>query len=135
MPRYFPIEAPEPFQCVDSDLKSLCWRQGGIVADFALPFSDKVLRVRFARVHIVRILDEMPLSTETEPSRDEGVLPNHFAYRVEGALFWASQSATFFATAPKAKHYRFVTGWTCLDVIADDPPTLTVEAKEGGDRP
>ncbi len=130
MPRYFPIEVPEPFQCIDSDLRSLVWRKGGIVADFALPLRDQVLRVRFDRVHVVRILDEMPLSTEQEPSPNDGVLPNHIAYRVEGALFWASQSATLFATAPNAKHYRFLTGWTCLDVIADDPPSLTVEAKE-----
>jgi hypothetical protein len=41
---------------------------------------------------IVRILDEMPLSIETDPSASQGLVPNHFAYRVEGAPFSVSQS-------------------------------------------
>lgn len=129
MPTYFPIEAPEAFECVNSDLKSLSWQRGEVVADFDIPQSAKVLRVQFDRVHVVRVLDEMPLSTENEPSPSEGLVPNHFAYRVEGALFWSSQSEALYANTPNAKHYRFITGWTCLDVIADAPPLLTVQAK------
>jgi hypothetical protein len=126
MARYFPIEAPEAFECVNSDMRSLSWRGRAIVADFDIPESDRVLRVQFDRVHVLRVLDEMPLSTEHEPSPSVGLISNHFAYRVEGALFWASQSQALYDTAPNAKHYRFITGWTCLDVIADTPPTLTV---------
>lgn len=128
MPTYFPIDAPIAFQCVTSDMRTLLWQEGGIVADFYIPERDNVLRVRFERVHVVRVLDEMPLSTENEPSPNEGLIPNHFAYRVEGALFWRSQSEALFATRPDARHYQFVTGWTCLDVISDQAPSLTVEA-------
>lgn len=108
-------------------MSSLTWRGRALVADFDIPQRDRVLRVEFERVHIVRVLDEMPLSTENEPSPSEGLISNHFAYRVEDALFWLSQSPAFRDTAPNAKHYRFITGWTCLDVIADTPPLLTVK--------
>lgn len=126
MPKYFPIEAPEAFLCVNSNMSSLTWRGRALVADFAIPATNRVMRVEFGHLHIVRVLDEMPLSTENEPSPSEGLISNHFAYRVEGALFWESQSTAFYATAPNAKHYRFITGWTCLDVIADTPPSFIV---------
>ena len=127
MPTYFPISSPLAFQCVSSDLRSLLWRGCGIVADFDIPQSHDVLRVQFDRVHVVRILDEMPLSTENEPA-SEGLIPNHFAYRVEGSLFWNSQSQALRDTSPHAKHFRFITGFTCVDVISDHAPLLTVEA-------
>jgi hypothetical protein len=130
MPKYLPIDSPVSFECVNSSMMSLLWREGGIVADFAVPQSQDVLRVRFDRVHVIRVLDEMPLSTETETSSNEGLIPNHFAYLVKDALFWNSQSPTLYATSPNARHYRFITGWACLDVIADSPPTLTVEAAQ-----
>jgi hypothetical protein len=108
-------------------MKSLLWRDGGVVADFAIPQSYDVLRVRFDQVHVIRVLDEMPLSTEGETSPNEGLIPGHFAYLAEDTLFWNSQSAALYATSPNAKHYRFITGWACLDVIADSPPMMTVE--------
>lgn len=129
MPKYLPIDSPVSFESESSDMTSLLWRDGGIVADFAMPGQD-VLRVQFHRVHVIRVLDEMPLSTEIEASPNEGLVPNHFAYLVEDALFWNSQSPTLFFTSPDARHYRFITGCACLDVIADSPPKLTVEAAQ-----
>lgn len=127
MSHYFPIAAPAAFKCADSDMQSLLWQGRGIVAYFVIPQSEDVLCVRFDRVHVIRVLDEMPLSTE-EAGPHEGLVSNHFAYRVEHSSFWKSQSPTLYATSPSATHYRFITGWACLDVIADAPPTMTVGA-------
>ena|ERR1700730_9341125 len=44
----------------------------------------------------------------------------------EGSQFWKSQSDAFKAVFNKARHYRFVTGWTCLDVISDAEPSMSV---------
>jgi hypothetical protein len=129
VPKYLPIDSPVSFESVSSDMMSLLWRDGGIVADFVIPGQD-VLRVQFHRVHVIRVLDEMLLSTEIEASPNEGLVPNHFAYLVKDARFWNSQSPALFATSPDARHYRFITGCACLDVIADSPPTLTVEAAQ-----
>jgi hypothetical protein len=68
----------------------------------------------------------MPLSTETEDTPNEGLVSEHFAYRVEGSSFWRSQSEALKTVHAKARHYRFITGWTCLDVIADIAPVMTV---------
>jgi len=122
---YFPLEMPMALESARSDLLSLAYRTDTFAADFSIPSDgSNVLRIRFGRQHIFRVLDEMPLSTE-EPTRI-GIIPNHLAYRIENALFWHSQSAAFRAIWPNARHYRFVTGGTCLDVIADDLPTISV---------
>ncbi len=129
MANYIPLKAPIDFACVNSNLLSCTYDEHVFVADFAIPGdASNVLRVEFTHMHIVRILDEMPLSTE-EPSPKQGLIPNHFAYVVEGALFWRSQSEAFRALWPNARHYRFVTGWTCLDVIANEAPTMVVCAR------
>ena len=126
MPTYFPIESPIAFQCVHSDMRSLLWKDLGIVAEFDVLQSQCILRVLFERVHVIRILDEVLISTESEPE-NEGLIPNHFAYCVQDSLFWNSQSEVLRAANPDAKHYRFITGGTCLDVIADRAPSLAVE--------
>ena len=105
-------------------MAALHWRSGTLVADFEIP-QDKfsLLRVRFDKAYIVRVLDEMPLSTE-EDSPNQGSVREHFAYRVEGARFWNAQSETFKFTHKDAQHYRFVTGGNCLDVIAGAAPVI-----------
>ena len=84
------------------------------------------LRVQFARPEIIRILDEMPLSTESEETPKVGLVPDHFAYRVEGALFWNSQAEALKIVYPEAQHYRFITGWTCIDVVSVAGPIFAV---------
>jgi hypothetical protein len=102
-----------------------------IVADFLIPGDDSsVLRVQCDRVHIIRVLDEMPLSTEAEDTPNEGLVADHFAYAVESSAFWRTQSDTFKTVFQGAQHYRFITGWTCLDVIAELPPSITVADSE-----
>ncbi|MGC1780196.1 MAG: hypothetical protein WBB34_19850 [Xanthobacteraceae bacterium] len=99
----------------------------GITAEFIIPEDDHhKLRVVFPEVHIIRVLDEMPLSTEAEETPNEGLVSEHFAYRVEGTRFWQIQSDAFKLAHKKAQHYRFITGGNCLDVIASCPPAMSV---------
>ena len=127
VPKYHAIEQPLEIKSSLSDLIALAWEDRGIVADFSIPGDEKqALRVYFDKTHIVRILDEMPLSTESEGTKSEGLVSEHFAYIVEDSLFWKSQSEAFKIVFNKARHYCFITGCTCLDVISDAAPTIGV---------
>ena len=127
MPRYFPIEMKTEIKASASDMVTLYWRYGALVADFIIPQDNfSHLRVRFDRADIIRTLDEMPLSTEEHYSTNEGLVRDHLAYRVEDSLFWKTQSESFKFTHRDVRHYRFITGNTCLDVIASVPPLITV---------
>jgi hypothetical protein len=80
MPRYSPIEIPVPLTASLSDLIAFRRETGGVAADFLLPGDDeRAIRVTFNRACIIRILDEMPLSTEDDGGPSEGLVPEHFA--------------------------------------------------------
>jgi hypothetical protein len=129
MPKYVPIDVTPNFKSSLSDLLDLQWSKEAISANFLIPDDENhVIRVHFEKALIVRILDEMPLSTESDVTPNEGLKAEHFAYMVENALFWSSQSDALKAVFPKARHYRFITGWTCLDVIANFEPDFAVVA-------
>jgi len=91
--RYFSIDAGVRFDCVRSDLHTIRWQaDGDLSADFILPGTEgRTLRVRFNGPTIVRLLDEMPLSTE-QRTKNDGLVSRHFAYRVEGSTFAETQS-------------------------------------------
>ena len=75
--RYSPINIGVPLQASRSDLISSEWSANGITADFILPDDDAhMLRVSFDKQCIVRILDEMPPSTE----EDEGCRHTYGAF-------------------------------------------------------
>jgi hypothetical protein len=125
MATYHPLEAPVPIDCVRSDLLRFDWQDG--YADFALPDDEaQVLRVSFFGGVIVRMLDETFLSTETDPSKAQGIVPHHFAYRVEGAPFGQGQPEVWQAIRGPVNHYLFVTGGGCLDVLTRSEPVFTV---------
>ena len=127
MPRYEPINAGLSFQTSLSDLVAFHWETNGIRADFAIPTDDKhLLRVAFDRQCIVRILDEMALSTEADDTPSEGLVPEHFAYRIHGAAFSRAQSEAWKFGMESLAHYRFITGWSCLDVLSSAHPTFEV---------
>ena len=127
MPKYSPIEQPIQIKTSLSDLLALTWRDRGIIADFIiLGDQERALRVHFEKTEILRILDEMPLSTENEDTEKEGLVSEHFAYLVEDSAFFRAQSEAFRIVFKNARHYRFITGWTCLDVISDSAPSLSV---------
>ena len=127
MPKYTPIELIHPIKSVASDLIHLQWEKYALAADFIVPGDNSIaLRVQFDRVEIIRLVDEMPISTEHEETPNEGLIANHFAYLVEGASFWNQQSEAFKANFTAAKHYGFITGWTCLDVITSREPRFAL---------
>jgi hypothetical protein len=104
----------------------LHWSPDQVVADFVISRADnRTCRVNCRDVHIIRVVEEMPLSTEHD-DRVEGLVPNNFAYIVEGSKFWMSQSEAFRIVFPKLRHYQFVTGNNCLDVIAGQPPVFGI---------
>ena len=108
----------------------LRWDANGISADFIWPEDDtRVLRVSFDRQCIVRLLDEMPLSTEEDDSEASGRIPEHFAYRLEGARFARSQSETWKEVSGPLGHYQFVTGWGCMDVLSSAAPSFALIAR------
>jgi hypothetical protein len=75
---------------------------------------------------IVRLLDEMPLSTEQQPTKNEGLVPRHFAYRVEGSNFAETLSKAWKEVHRPVHHYEFTTGSGCMDVLSKAEPSFEV---------
>ncbi|SDI75503.1 hypothetical protein SAMN05216338_102992 [Bradyrhizobium sp. Rc2d] len=127
MPRYFPLDAGVRFDCDKSDLLAIKWKAESLSADFLLPDAEgQALRVHFNGATIVRLLDEMPLSTEQQPTKNEGLVPRHFAYRVEGSTFADTQSEAWKEIHHPVRQYEFITGWGCMDVLSGAEPTFEV---------
>jgi hypothetical protein len=125
MPRYEPIDSPITFKVSASDLVEFTWDTNGILAEFVIPGDERQsLTVKFDRQCVVRILDEMALSTELDDTPTEGLIPEHFAYIVHEASFFRMQSEAWKSGWESLCHYRFITGWACLDVISSAYPTF-----------
>jgi hypothetical protein len=130
MARYDPIYIDVPLQASRSDLSAFKWATNGITADFILPDDEtSLLRVSFDKPCIVRLLDEMPLSTEDDDTPSEGRVPGHFAYRVEGSAFARLQSEVWKEVCGPITHYQFVTGWGCMDVLSAALPSFSIEQR------
>ncbi len=126
MLRYFPIECGVNVD-VGGNLLRVDWQPNGLSADFDLAERDtEALRVSFDSQTIVRLLDEMPLSTEKGPDEREGLVQNHFAYRLEGAPFARMQSEAWREVAGPIQHFQFVTGWGCMDVLCREGPVFSI---------
>ena len=131
MPRYIPVDVPVALRASRSDMLAFRWTSGGVEADFAIPSAPaQALRVTFSKPCIVRILDEMPLSTEDDNGPAEGRIGEHFAYRVEGAAFEQSQSWAWKTALAPVSHWQFVTGGACLDVLSPAAPLFSVAPRE-----
>ena len=127
MLKYAPIQIGMTFKASLSDLLDFQWKTGGITADFVLPDDPAHdLRVTFDRPCIVRLLDEMSLSTEDDVAPSHGLVSEHFAYRMEGASFASAQSSAWKLINAPAVHYRFVTGWACMDVLSGALPLFAL---------
>jgi hypothetical protein len=127
MAKYFPLDAGVKFDCDKSDLLAIKWKLESLAADFLLPDAEgHALRVHFNGATIVRLLDEMPLSTEQGPTKNEGLVPRHFAYRVEGSTFADTQSEAWKQVHHPVRQYEFITGWGCMDVLSGAEPTFEV---------
>ncbi|MGJ0393523.1 MAG: hypothetical protein ACR650_12420 [Methylocystis sp.] len=90
-----------------------------------------LLRLGFDRAEIVRLLDETPISTETD-TPNIGLVRDQLAYEVTGSAFWAQQSDALNLILLGLRHYRFITGWTCLDVLSLADPTFTLVTEPAG---
>lgn len=127
MPTYKAIEIGVTLRAVASNLIAFEGQTNGITADFILPDDDaRTLRVSFDRPCIVRLSDEMAVSTEEQDTPDEGLIPNHFAYRIEGARFSRLQSETWKQVSGPVTHFQFVAGWGCMDVLSGGSPSFSV---------
>lgn len=125
MIRFFPIDSGVKWQSHLADLIAFDWHCG--TADWEIPGEPpQILSVRFHGSIIVRLLDEFALSTETTPDEWHGLVKDHFAYRVEGDVFHESQSRAWEQVEGPTQHYLFITGNTCMDVIAANPPSFVI---------
>ena len=125
MIRFFPLDIGFAMDGVASDLIGFDWQERS--AEFVIPGDEEhVLRVRFEKDVIVRMLDKMPLSIETDPSTWQGLVPHHFAYRVEGAPFAENQPEDWRGVLGPMNHFQFMTGWGCLDVLCSGEPRFEV---------
>ena len=114
---YHPIDIGIPITGRCSDLLVFDWQKSA--ADFSIHGDEEhVLRVLFKGAVIARLLDETWLSTESDPATWVGLVPHHFAYRVEGAVFAQTQSPLLAEMVDRPLiHYQFVTGSGCLDAL------------------
>jgi hypothetical protein len=121
-----------PLRASLSDLVTFSWSTNGITADFILPADDAHwLRVSFDSPCIIRILDEMSLSTEHDDTPNEGLVSEHFAYRLEGAAFARLQSIAWKTVHSPVIHYQLVTGSACMDVLTSGAPAFAVVPQTG----
>jgi hypothetical protein len=128
MPNFTPIDIGMPLQASLSTLIAFRWKSSqGIEADFRLPQDNEhLLRVSFDGECIIRLLDEMPLSTENGSGPCKGLVPEHLAYEVQGAIFFEHQSSVWKEINAPARHYQFITGWTCMDVVTSSAPAFSI---------
>lgn len=133
MIQYIPIESCVAWtNLYNCDLCSFDWQTN--TARFLSEDEDQIVAITFGSNDvIVRMLDEFALSTESDPDEWSGIIPNHFAYQVVGDPFLEAQSEIWRDTAENstgatgtAKHYRFMTGCGCLDVISTTVPQFTI---------
>ena len=131
---YEPIDPGVPIKASMSDLIAFRWDTNSVEADFMIPGDDThLISVRFNSQCIVRILDEMPLSTEDNGGANIGLVSDHFAYRVRNAVFERTQSVAWKETNGDPIHYQFVTGWACMDVLSNAEPSFTVVMRPKAD--
>lgn len=130
MPNLTPIPIPIEVRSSQSDIADFNLREGRkVCVDFLIPADpERLLRLSLDGVEVVRLLDEMAMSTEID-TPFVGIVPDNLAYEVTGSAFWAQQSEALRLTRPKLRHYRFVTGWTCLDVLTEATPSFAVIQK------
>lgn len=124
--RYFPLDIGFEIHCTEAELLSFDWTTA--TAEFSIRdgADDATLRIVFQSDVIVRMIEEDALSTEDGSREAEGLVPYHFAYRVEGARFAEGLSEMWQMTHGPAKHFQFVTGGGCLDVLSASDPQFVV---------
>lgn len=72
MADYEPIDPGVQIKASLSDLVAFRWETTSVEADFIIPDDDRLISIRFDGQCIVRLLDEMPLSTEDTARQTQG---------------------------------------------------------------
>lgn len=126
MIRYFPINSDAPWRQAD-EAELICFDWTNRVATFATVNGRHRLEISFPNPSIIiRMLDDFALSTENALAGYKGLIPHHFAYRVEGDPFLTTQSQAWRDHIGDAQHYRFMTADGCLDVIFSGEPCFNL---------
>ncbi|MBB2823380.1 UNVERIFIED_ORG: hypothetical protein GGD59_006690 [Rhizobium esperanzae] len=130
--RYTPFDIFQNFTCTGMELYDLRHSYVGdlgrkpLTVYSTLPVGDDLLKIHFSDADVVRVLDELLLSTEEYGIERVGMKPYHFAYRVENSRFFLSQSEFYRDQYREALHYRFITGGACLDVLTKSDPDFAL---------
>jgi hypothetical protein len=105
------------------------WITDKLTAEFGLgsDFSEFV-RIEFEGPMIFQVLDETWESLASDSTRWIGDLTT-FAREVIGHEY-AALNSLFFSLNGGGKHYQFVTGEACLDVIARSEPRASMHRSE-----
>ncbi|MBL8631027.1 MAG: hypothetical protein JNM81_15445 [Rhodospirillaceae bacterium] len=126
MIKYQPIDCPK-LKSSHSTLIDFQWHRKAVELKFTYPKDDqRILQVNFDRAEIVRILDEFPLSTEEDKRHTTGLIVDHLAYLVEESPFYLQQSTVWRDQSKDVRHFRFVTGAYCADVMSRSDPRFCV---------
>lgn len=126
--RYYPMDFDLQAGAVFADIirivMELISGSNVMKAHFFVPGQSEFVKVYFPHVDIFRVIDDMHLPFEEMDILTTGHVSDHFVFRVEGAPFWASQQELLQDLRPETKHFRFVTGGSCLDVISCHEPVI-----------
>jgi len=90
------------------------------------PAHDPLYRVSFDSVRAFRVLDEGGLPDFGYPDA-QGRLPPGTTFRVRNHT-WSKESLLAFLWADDGWSYAITTGGDCIEVVAADPPVITLEA-------
>jgi hypothetical protein len=133
VPNLVSIEIPIRIRSSQSDIIDFHLYEGRkLRVDFLVPGDpERLLRLSLDSAEVVRLLDEMAISTEMDAPM-VGLIPDNLAYEVSGSAFWAQQSEALKLTRPKLRHFRFITGWTCLDALTEATLSFSVVQKSLG---
>lgn len=127
--RYTPIDTGTSFNANVVNLDRFHCEIFAVFAEFRLPSGEGLaLLVSFDNSCIVRLLDQMALSTEGDRKPCEGLVSDNFAYVVEGDPFASQQSELWREVNAPVRHYRFLTQATCVDVLSGAKPSFKVKS-------
>ena len=129
MPTYTPLDAGVNFGPDEVRLADVRWRLNGLLVRWVLP-RERTLFVRFTTQTIIRIMDEFPMGEELDHIDKSQLFPDGeafgFAFEVTGGAFPDAQPKLFGLGLPPLKHYQFLTGSACMDILTLRPPRFRV---------
>ena len=123
MPSYTPIQVPVAAEIPDVSLLVSGWKAGTFFVD--LEVGKQTVRASFRDPFSSRILTNVRIE-RLEAGEHQGLRRRYFAYSVLGADFWYEH---FNAMIDPVRHFRFVAGVNCVDVLSKETPVILVVSK------